>query len=48
MLRKCKTCDSYMFKDENDEWVCPNCESETVLTSFYQSNDFWLNNLAQI
>lgn len=48
MVRKCTTCDSYMFKNEEGEWVCPECEANEVLDIFYLTEDFWKEKLSQL
>ncbi len=42
MTKKCNICENEMFQDENDEWFCPDCETNDFVTSFDKDNDDWM------
>lgn len=44
MNKKCKTCGNELYKDENNDLFCADCEAEEYLNSFNENDDSWLNN----
>lgn len=48
MAKKCKICNTELYKDENDELFCANCEAEEYLNSFDEEDNTWLKNTPEL